>query len=138
MISFDTQGAIGTHKCYKLRFGKQLLGFGQEGKRAIPSSADVDRQIEQVSEWKPLSEIEVKNLCDQLLAILVEEWNVQPVKCPITLCGDSHMQFHDLIELFKIGGKACDTNYRFMGEYVGEPNIHFSGSVLSYMLSLSL
>lgn len=86
----------------------------------MPSYADVDRQIEQLSECKPLSELEVKNLCDQARTILVEEWNVQPVKCPVTVCGDIHGQFHDLIELFRIGGKAPDTNYLFMGDYVGE------------------
>lgn len=48
----------------------------------------------------------------------MEESNVQPVKCPVTVCGDIHGQFHDLQELFKIGGNAPDTNYLFMGDYV--------------------
>ncbi|KAH9709232.1 serine/threonine-protein phosphatase PP2A-2 catalytic subunit [Citrus sinensis] len=84
----------------------------------MPSHGDLDRQIEHLMECKPLPEAEVKTLCDQARAILVEEWNVQPVKCPVTVCGDIHGQFYDLIELFRIGGNAPDTNYLFMGDYV--------------------
>ena len=54
----------------------------------------------------------------QAREILVEESNVQGVKCPVTVCGDIHGQFHDLVELFRIGGNCPDTNYLFMGDYV--------------------
>ncbi|KAK8913953.1 Serine/threonine-protein phosphatase PP2A-1 catalytic subunit [Platanthera zijinensis] len=84
----------------------------------MPSYADLDRQIEQLRQCKFLTEAEVKDLCDKARAVLMEEWNVQPVKCPVTVCGDIHGQFYDLMELFKIGGEAPDTNYLFMGDYV--------------------
>lgn len=85
----------------------------------MPATGDIDHQIEQLMECKALSESEVKTLCEQARGILVEEWNVQPVKCPVTVCGDIHGQFYDLIELFRIGGSSPDTNYLFMGDYVG-------------------
>ena len=50
--------------------------------------------------------------------MLTNESNVQPVRAPVTVCGDIHGQLHDLIELFKIAGKAPETNYLFMGDYV--------------------
>lgn len=46
-----------------------------------------------------------------------EEATDHDQKCPVTVCGDIHGQFHDLMELFKIGGPNPDTNYLFMGAF---------------------
>ena len=45
----------------------------------------------------------------------MEESNVQPVSSPVTVCGDIHGQFHDLLKLLETGGDVPDTNYIFMG-----------------------
>ncbi|EXB86901.1 Serine/threonine-protein phosphatase PP2A-3 catalytic subunit [Morus notabilis] len=82
------------------------------------SNNDLDEQISQLMQCKPLSEQQVRTLCEKAKEILMEESNVQPVKSPVTICGDIHGQFHDLAELFRIGGKCPDTNYLFMGDYV--------------------
>jgi len=79
----------------------------------------LDKWIEQLYERKEqLSEQEVQALCLKAKDVLQEESSVQPVKCPVTVCGDIHGQWHDLKELFKIGGTPPDTNYLFMGDYV--------------------
>lgn len=82
------------------------------------SIQDLDRQIELVFKKEPLPENEIKALCAKAKEVLSTETNVQPVKCPVTVCGDIHGQFWDMMELFRIGGKPPDTNYLFMGDYV--------------------
>ena len=79
---------------------------------------DLDKQIEKVSDEVPLTEPEIKVLVAKAKEVLAKEDNVQPVSAPVTICGDVHGQFHDLLELFTIGGKCPDTNYLFMGDYV--------------------
>ena len=78
----------------------------------------LEKNITTLMECKPLPESEIKALCEKAKEILVNESSVQFVRCPVTVCGDIHGQFHDLIELFKIGGYLPDTNYLFMGDYV--------------------
>jgi hypothetical protein len=57
----------------------------------------------------------VKTLCAKAREILVEESNVQRIPSPVTICGDIHGQFFDLLELFRVGGQCPETTYLFMG-----------------------
>lgn len=87
-------------------------------------------------ECKALSEAQVKDLCDKAREALIEESNVQPIKCPVTVCGDVHGQFYDLMELFRIGGKPPDTNFLFMGDYVDRG--YYSVETVSLLLALKV
>merc|ERR1711871_1319549 len=80
--------------------------------------AGLDAMIDQMLECKALSEDEVRQLCLKAQDILQHEANVPNVPAPVTLVGDIHGQFFDLVELFRIGGSCPNTNYLFMGDYV--------------------
>jgi len=84
----------------------------------IPNHRDVEKQIEQVLQMEVLTEKECMVLSEKVRDILVEESNIQPVKCPVTVCGDIHGQFIDLKELFNISGEPPHSNFVFLGDYV--------------------
>lgn len=77
-----------------------------------------DEWIELLRQRQYLPEPDLKKLCELVKELLLEESNVQPVYSPVTVCGDVHGQFYDLLELFKRGGEIPTTNYVFMGDFV--------------------
>lgn len=45
----------------------------------------------------------------------MKESNVVHIAAPVTVVGDIHGQFFDMLEIFKIGGFCPHTNYLFLG-----------------------
>ena len=98
--------------------------------------SDLEGWLAKLSLGMPLAESEVKTLCDLARDTLLHESNVQPVAAPVTVCGDIHGQWHDLMELFRIGGSAPDTNYLFMGDYVDRG--YYSVETVSMLVCLKV
>lgn len=81
-----------------------------------------DKWISQLLACQHLPEADMKVLCDTVRTILMEESNIQPVSSPVTICGDIHGQFWDLLELLRKGGMVPETSYIFM---VGMINLSY-------------
>jgi diadenosine tetraphosphatase ApaH/serine/threonine PP2A family protein phosphatase len=80
--------------------------------------SDIDEYIETLKEGGILEETELKQLCDKVKEIMMDENNIVQVRSPCNIVGDIHGQFHDLLEIFRIGGEPPDANYIFLGDYV--------------------
>ncbi|KAJ1444298.1 Metallo-dependent phosphatase-like protein [Pelagophyceae sp. CCMP2097] len=97
---------------------------------------DVDAAIAALQRCEALPEAHVQQLCEMAKEILVDESNVQRVDAPVTICGDIHGQFYDLLELFRVGGECPSRNYLFLGDFVDRG--HYSVETFLLLLALKV
>lgn len=83
----------------------------------LPASVDLDECISRLYKKELLAESVIEAICAKTKELLMRESNVVHVRAPVTVVGDIHGQFFDLIEIFKIGGWCPDTNYLFLGAF---------------------
>ncbi|KAF5380236.1 hypothetical protein D9757_008218 [Collybiopsis confluens] len=97
---------------------------------------DLDACISQLLRKQLLHEALLREICEKTKEVLMRESNVVHVSAPVTVVGDIHGQFYDLIEIFRIGGYAPHTNYLFLGDYVDRGL--FSVETISLLTCLKL
>ncbi|MDP2436823.1 MAG: serine/threonine-protein phosphatase, partial [archaeon] len=100
----------------------------------FPGINQLDEWIDILKKCNHLPERHLKSLCDLVVEYLIEESNVQPVSSPVTVCGDIHGQFYDLMELFRTGGFLPETRYVFMGDFVDRG--YYSLETFTFLLAL--
>lgn len=81
----------------------------------LAATIDLDECISRLYKKELLAEPVIAAICAKAKELLMRESNVVHVRAPVTVVGDIHGQFYDLIEIFKIGGWCPDTNYLFLG-----------------------
>ena len=83
-----------------------------------------------------MSEEEIKLLINKCKEILKQQPSFLELACPISILGDIHGQYFDLLRLFEYGGYPPSTNYLFLGDYVdrGKQSIETICLLMAYKI----
>ena len=84
-----------------------------------------------------LSKSDVLHIINLTIQCFRIEPNLMSLQDPVTVVGDIHGQFYDLLKILDIGGNPEQTKYLFLGDYVDRGMFSIEVILLLYALKLS-
>jgi len=78
--------------------------------------------------------IKLINDCNK---ILKNEGNLLHLQDPLTVVGDIHGQFYDMLKILEVGGNPENTKYLFLGDFVDRGSFSIEVLILLYAIKLN-
>ncbi|KAF9653553.1 Metallo-dependent phosphatase [Thelephora ganbajun] len=83
-----------------------------------------------------LTEQQAIYILERTTDLLSREPNLLSVPSPVTVCGDIHGQYYDLMKIFEVGGTVAENSYLFLGDYVDRGSFGIECLLYLYVFKL--
>jgi serine/threonine-protein phosphatase 2B catalytic subunit len=85
-----------------------------------------------------LEKADLLDLINNFVAIMKDEPNIVRIQDPVTVVGDIHGQYYDMLKLLEVGGNPEDTKYLFLGDYVDRGSFSIECIILLYAIKVNI